>query len=226
MLDYFALWHGSPWLVCIFSLPYTCLFLRVIRGGNGLVDGPVIPGNLEKAMKKIADEGFAHKQQVHANWPYLVWYCLLHCEPVIIIHVCQPGHWMRWGIKLKNGKGKATIFYVDKKLINFRLTMLLFYPPSLHQLLECPNLHSSTYTVCVWPIYSMHGSSSPLLARQPCPTPFEFLISWFTVILQLHTFSRLFVIYWHVPVSHFLLSHILYFVIPALYTVPFFHSGL
>lgn len=36
---------------------------RVIRGGNGLVDGPVIPENLEKAMKKIGEEGFAHKQQ-------------------------------------------------------------------------------------------------------------------------------------------------------------------
>ena len=74
MLDYFALWHGFPWLVCIFSSPCTSLFLRVIRGGNGLVDGPVIPENLEKAMKKIAEEGFAHKQQVHANLLYLVWY--------------------------------------------------------------------------------------------------------------------------------------------------------
>ena len=72
ILDYFALWHGSPWLVCIFSSPYICLFLRVIRGGNGLVDGPVIPENLEKAMKKIAEEGFAHKQQVHTNLLYLV----------------------------------------------------------------------------------------------------------------------------------------------------------
>ena len=72
MLDYFSLWHRSPRLVCIFSLPYTSLFLRVIRGGNGLVDGPVIPENLEKAMKKIAEEGFAHKQQVHANLLYLV----------------------------------------------------------------------------------------------------------------------------------------------------------
>ena len=72
MLDYFALWCGFPWLVCIFSLPCTSLFLRVIRGGNGLVDGPVIPENLEKAMKKIADEGFAHKQQVHANLLCLV----------------------------------------------------------------------------------------------------------------------------------------------------------
>ena len=72
MLDYFALWHWSLWPVCIFSSPCTSLFLRVIRGGNGLVDGPVIPGNLEKAMKKIADEGFAHKQQVHANLLCLV----------------------------------------------------------------------------------------------------------------------------------------------------------
>ena len=44
----------------------------MIRGGNGLVDGPVIPENLEKAMKKIAEEGFAHKQQVQANLLYLV----------------------------------------------------------------------------------------------------------------------------------------------------------
>ena len=101
MLDYFALWRGFPWLVCIFSSPCTSLFLRVIRGGNGLVDGPVIPENLEKAMKKIAEEGFAHKQQVHANLLYLVWYYLLNFEPVIIIHVCQPGHWVRWEVKLK-----------------------------------------------------------------------------------------------------------------------------
>ena len=72
MLDYFALWHRFPWLVCIFNLPDAFLFLRVIRGGNGLVDGPVIPENLEKAMKKIAEEGFAHKQQVHTNLLYLV----------------------------------------------------------------------------------------------------------------------------------------------------------
>ena len=72
-------------------------------------------------------------------------------------------------------------------------------------------------------IKCMYGSSFfPSLCSQPCPPPFEFLISWFFVILQLHTFRRLFVIYWHVPVSHFLLSNILYFVIPALYTVPFF----
>lgn len=68
----FALWRGFPWLVCIFSSSCTSLFLRVIRGGNGLVDGPVIPENLEKAMKKIAEEGFAHKQQVHTNLLYLV----------------------------------------------------------------------------------------------------------------------------------------------------------
>ena len=58
--------------MCISSLPRTFLFLRVIRGGNGLVDGPVIPENLEKAMKKITEEGFAHEQQVHANLLSLV----------------------------------------------------------------------------------------------------------------------------------------------------------
>ncbi|XP_015748160.1 PREDICTED: urease subunit alpha-like [Acropora digitifera] len=36
---------------------------RVVRGGNGLVDGPALPENLEKVMKKIADQGFAHKLQ-------------------------------------------------------------------------------------------------------------------------------------------------------------------
>ena len=95
MLDYFALCHRSPRLVCIFSLPYTSLFLRVIRGGNGLVDGPVIPENLEKAMKKIAEEGFAHKQQVHANLLYLVWYYLLHGEPVIYMCASLAIGWGR-----------------------------------------------------------------------------------------------------------------------------------
>lgn len=37
-----------------------------MRGGNGLVDGPALPENLEKVMKKIADQGFAHKLQVLA----------------------------------------------------------------------------------------------------------------------------------------------------------------
>ncbi|KAK2556604.1 Urease [Acropora cervicornis] len=36
---------------------------RVVRGGNGLVDGPALPENLEKVMKKIADQGFSHKLQ-------------------------------------------------------------------------------------------------------------------------------------------------------------------
>ena len=35
-----------------------------MRGGNGLVDGPALPENLEKVMKKIADQGFSHKLQV------------------------------------------------------------------------------------------------------------------------------------------------------------------
>lgn len=36
---------------------------RVIHGGNGLVDGPVLPENLDKVMKKVAEQGFGHKPQ-------------------------------------------------------------------------------------------------------------------------------------------------------------------
>lgn len=36
----------------------------MIRGGNGLVDGPVLPKNLDKVMKKVAEQGFGHKPQV------------------------------------------------------------------------------------------------------------------------------------------------------------------
>ena len=46
------------------NLKKTCVAYRVVRGGNGLVDGPAFPENLEKVMKKIADQGFAHKLQV------------------------------------------------------------------------------------------------------------------------------------------------------------------
>ena len=38
--------------------------VRVVRGGNGLTDGPATPENLDKVMKKVAELGFAHKQQV------------------------------------------------------------------------------------------------------------------------------------------------------------------
>ena len=46
------------------NLKKTCIAYRVVRGGNGLVDGPALPENLKKVMKKIADQGFAHKLQV------------------------------------------------------------------------------------------------------------------------------------------------------------------
>jgi len=36
---------------------------RVIRGGNGLADGPVKPETLNHTMKKVAQQGFAHKPQ-------------------------------------------------------------------------------------------------------------------------------------------------------------------
>ena len=39
-------------------------FVRVIRGGNGLADGPVKPECLNQTMKKVAQQGFAHKPQV------------------------------------------------------------------------------------------------------------------------------------------------------------------
>ena len=42
-----------------------------MRGGNGLVDGPALPENLEKVMKKIADQGFAHKLQVLDLWVWI-----------------------------------------------------------------------------------------------------------------------------------------------------------
>ena len=37
---------------------------RVVRGGNGLTDGPALPENLDTVMKKVASKGFAHKPQV------------------------------------------------------------------------------------------------------------------------------------------------------------------
>ncbi|CAH3135556.1 unnamed protein product [Pocillopora meandrina] len=36
---------------------------RVVRGGNGLTDGPALPENLDTVMKKVASKGFAHKPQ-------------------------------------------------------------------------------------------------------------------------------------------------------------------
>ena len=38
--------------------------VRVIRGGNGLADGPVKPECLNQTMKKVTQQGFAHKPQV------------------------------------------------------------------------------------------------------------------------------------------------------------------
>ena len=40
------------------------LLNRVVRGGNGLTDGPALPENLDTVMKKVASKGFAHKPQV------------------------------------------------------------------------------------------------------------------------------------------------------------------
>ena len=40
------------------------LLNRVVRGGNGLTDGPALPENLDSVMKKVASKGFAHKPQV------------------------------------------------------------------------------------------------------------------------------------------------------------------
>lgn len=42
----------------------SCFFCRVVRGGNGLVDGPALPENLDKVMKKVVEQGFAHQPQV------------------------------------------------------------------------------------------------------------------------------------------------------------------
>ena len=36
----------------------------MVRGGNGLTDGPALPENLDTVMKKVASKGFAHKPQV------------------------------------------------------------------------------------------------------------------------------------------------------------------
>ncbi|XP_066028410.1 urease subunit alpha isoform X2 [Pocillopora verrucosa] len=36
---------------------------RVVRGGNGLTDGPALPENLDTVMKKVVSKGFAHKPQ-------------------------------------------------------------------------------------------------------------------------------------------------------------------
>lgn len=36
---------------------------RVIRGGNGLADGPVSPAGLEAAMERVARLGFAHEEE-------------------------------------------------------------------------------------------------------------------------------------------------------------------
>lgn len=47
-----------------------CL-VRVVRGGNGLTDGPAKPENLERVMKKVAELGFAHKPQVGNSFFYL-----------------------------------------------------------------------------------------------------------------------------------------------------------
>lgn len=42
--------------------------IRVIRGGNGLADGPVKPEVLDQVMKKVAQLGFAHKPQVGSRF--------------------------------------------------------------------------------------------------------------------------------------------------------------
>jgi len=42
--------------------------VRVIRGGNGLADGPVKPEVLDQVMKKVAQQGFAHKPQVGSKF--------------------------------------------------------------------------------------------------------------------------------------------------------------
>ena len=36
----------------------------MVRGGNGLTDGPALPENLDTVMKKVVSKGFAHKLQV------------------------------------------------------------------------------------------------------------------------------------------------------------------
>jgi len=36
---------------------------QVIRGGNGLADGPVDNATLQKAMKRVAEGGFLHEPQ-------------------------------------------------------------------------------------------------------------------------------------------------------------------
>ena len=41
---------------------------RVIRGGNGLADGPVKPEVLDQVMKKVAQQGFAHKPEVSSSF--------------------------------------------------------------------------------------------------------------------------------------------------------------
>lgn len=46
----------------------------MIRGGNGLVDGPVLPENLDKVMKKVAEQGFGHKPQVRIYFVFLTFY--------------------------------------------------------------------------------------------------------------------------------------------------------
>lgn len=46
----------------------SCFFCRVVRGGNGLVDGPALPENLDKVMKKVVEQGFAHQPQVGTDW--------------------------------------------------------------------------------------------------------------------------------------------------------------
>ena len=38
--------------------------VRVVRGGNGLTDGPAKRENLDQVMKKVTELGFAHKPQV------------------------------------------------------------------------------------------------------------------------------------------------------------------
>lgn len=40
----------------------------MIRGGNGLADGPVKPEVLDQVMKKVAQLGFAHKPQVGSRF--------------------------------------------------------------------------------------------------------------------------------------------------------------
>ena len=49
------------------SFLFVCID-RVIRGGNGLADGPVKPEVLDQVMKKVSQQGFAHKPEVGSSF--------------------------------------------------------------------------------------------------------------------------------------------------------------